>query len=319
MRRVILPKTDLSVSPVCMGTVTFGSGTSIEDSFKILDRFAELGGNFLDTARIYADWIPGAEASASEKTLGKWMKARGNSDKIVVATKGAHPLLGSKKPTMERSNLINQVEESCRNLGLDMIPLYYLHRDDPALPVEYIMDTLFMMQDQGKLRFLGCSNWQAHRIAEANAYAESCGRTGFVAVSNRWSLAKYIKGVGDLTLVDMDDALFDIHEKTGIAAIPFTSTAGGYLSKVAEGRPVREGAQKCYGLPENEALAIRAGKLAAQKGVTVGQLAISYFYSQPFTATPVTSFSNEQQMLEAVQATDIFLTEDEYRYLTAGE
>ena len=319
MRYVTIPKTDLKVSNICMGTVYFGSTVDQKESFRVLDRFVEKGGSFLDTARVYANWLPGVEPSASEKMVGQWIRERHNADSVVVATKGAHPVGDSRKPTMERTELIGQIEDSCRFLNLDAIPLYYLHRDDDTLPVEYIMDTLFSQQDRGLLRHLACSNWRADRIAAANAYAASCGRTGFVAVSNRWSLAKCVEGAGDNTLVDMNDSLYELHRSAGIAAIPFSSTAGGYLSKLAEGKPVREGQRACYGLPENDALAVRAKNLAQDKGVTVAQLAIAYFYSQPFTAIPVTAFSGDGQMDETVEAADLVLTPAEYAYLISGK
>ena len=312
MRYLTIPKTDLKVSNICMGTVYFGSTVDQKESFRVLDRFVEKGGSFLDTARVYANWLPGVEPSASEKMVGQWIKERHNGDSVVVATKGAHPVGESRKPSMERSELIGQIEDSCRFLNLDAIPLYYLHRDDDTLPVEYIMDTLFSQQDRGLLRHLACSNWCADRIAAANAYAASSGRIGFVAVSDRWSLAKCIEGAGDDTLVDMNEELYDMHRETGIAAIPFSSTAGGYLSKLAEGKLVRDSQRACYDLPENDALALRAKRLAAEKGVQVSQLAISYFYAQPFPAIPVTAFSNDRQMDEAIQATELLLTAEEY-------
>lgn len=318
MKSVMIPKTDLKVSNLCMGTVLFGSSVDVKESFRILDRFTELGGNFLDTAKIYADWIPGAEPSASEKTVGKWMKERGNRQNVVVATKGGHILPGDTKATLTREVLIGQIEESCKFLNVDALPLYYLHRDDDTLPVEYIMDTLFSQQDRGLLRYLGCSNWRAERIAAANAYAKSCGRTGFVAVSNRWSMAKCIPGAGDPTMVDMNDALYDLHLSQDIAAVPFSSTAGGYLSKLAEGRPIHDGHKLCYGVAENDALALRAKTLAEEKGVTVAQLCIAYFDAQPFCAIPATSFSSDQQMEEAAEAADLRLTPEEYRYLVDG-
>ena len=153
MKNITIPKTDLMVSNVCMGTVNFGSTVDQKESFRILDRFAERGGNFLDTAKIYADWVPGAERSASEKMLGRWLKERGNQQAVVVATKGGHMRLGEKKPTLERNELIRQVEESCKFLQVDAIPLYYLHRDDDTVDVTYIMDTLFSQQDRGLIRY----------------------------------------------------------------------------------------------------------------------------------------------------------------------
>lgn len=316
MKYVTLPKTDLKVSNVCMGTVFFGSTVDKKESFRVLDRFVEMGGNFFDTARVYANWVPGAEPSASEKMLGLWLKERKNSDRVVVATKGASLDGATKKPLMERSALIAQIEDSCRFLRLDVLPLYYLHRDDDGLPVSYIMDTLFSQQDRGLIRYLGCSNWRAERIAEANAYAASCGRTGFVAVSNRWSLAKCISGVGDQTLVDMDEQLFELHKSAEIAAVPFNSTAGGYLSKLSEGKPIQEGQQSLYGIPENAELAMRAKKLAFKKGVSVAQIALAYFYSQPFAVIPATAFSSDAQMDEAIAASEITLSADEYDFLT---
>ena len=318
MKNLTIPKTDLTVSNVCMGTVSFGSTVDLKESFRILDRFIELGGNFLDTAKIYADWVPGAERSASEKMLGRWLKARCNSQSVVVATKGGHMRLGETKPTLAREMLITQIEESCKFLQVDAIPLYYLHRDDDTIDVTYIMDTLFSQQDRGLLRYLGCSNWRSDRIAAANDYAASCGRTGFVAVSNRWSLAKCIPGSQDPTLVDMNEDLYRLHRSENLAAVPFSSTAGGYLSKLAAGQPVRPLQKVCYGVPENDALAQRANILALEKGVTVAQLAIAYFYSQDFPAIPITAFSNDSQMDETVAAADLVLSPEEYQYLVGG-
>ena len=319
MKEVSIPKTDLKVRNLCMGTVLCGSAMDKKESYRLLDRFADLGGNFLDTARVYANWIPGAEPSASEKMLGRWQKERGNSQTVVIATKGGTLDAATGRAMLGKEILIHQIEESCKFLQLDAIALYYLHRDDELLPVEYIMDTLFSQQDRGLLRHLGCSNWRAERIAQANAYAASCGRAGFVAVSNRWSLAKCVPGIGDKTLVDMDEPLYALHREQNLAAVPFSSTASGYLFKLTEGKPIDEGRRAAFGLPENDALAHRAKMLAQEKGITVAQIALMYFYSQPFPAIPITSFSSDSQMDEAVAAADLRLTEEEYAFLMGNQ
>lgn len=316
MRYISIPQTDLSVSAICMGTVFFGSAVSTEDSFRIMDRFWEYGGNFFDTARIYGNGQPGVEPSPSEKTIGKWLRARGLANAAVIATKGGHPPKNGGRPTLGREELTRQAEESCQNLCLDVIPLYYLHRDDTEVSVEYIMDTLFSLQDRGIVKHLGCSNWTADRIIKANSYAQANGRVGFAAVSNRWSLAEYALGVGDPTLVDMNSELYKMHTETGIAAIPFSSTAGGYLSKLVSGSEIRPSANERYGLPENIILADRAKKLADDKKVTVAQIALAYFYTHPFTAVPVTAFSNDSQMTEAIGAASIQLSNEEALYLS---
>ncbi len=318
MDHIQLGTTALTVSPLCMGTVNFGSRMNDETSFAFLDRFVSLGGNFLDTARVYADWMA-PEKQSSEKCLGRWLKARGLQHEVVIATKGGHPPLdGSGGPTLSAGELLQQAQESCRNLGLDTLPLYYLHRDDPSLPVEQIMDALFLLQDKGLVRYLGCSNWQADRIRAANAYAASCGREGFCAVSNQWSLAQCVPGVGDPTIVHHDDALDRFHRDAQLPLLPFTSMANGYLSKLAEGKEIAPALRANFGLPANDTIARRAKELAAQKGMTVAQVAQCFFYAQDYPIIPVMSFSTMAQLEEAAAAANLRITPEEARWLLHG-
>lgn len=319
MKKIKLGRTDLTVSALCMGTVLFGSRMDEAASFAMMDRFATLGGNFLDTARVYAEWIPGAGRQSSEKCIGRWLKSRGMQEQFIVATKGGHPPLpGPGAPTLSLAELTHQSDESRRNLGLDVLPLYYLHRDDPTLPVEAILDALFCLQDRGVIRHIACSNWRADRIRQANAYAATCGRPGFVAVSNRWSLARCVPGVGDPTTVITDDELLTLHQQEGLPLLPFTSMANGYLSKLAEGCAIAPGVRVQYDLPENEAIAHRAASLAERKGMTVAQAAQCFFYAQPFPVIPVAAFSSLAQLEEAAAATNMTLTEAECCRLLNG-
>src|SRR5690606_27483631 len=188
MHRVSLPHCSLSVSPVCLGTALFGADIDDRASFALLDRFVAGGGNFIDTARIYSDWLPG-ERHRSERVLGDWLRSRGNRDSVVVATKGAHPDLAS--PTIPRSSTAEiraDLEGSLRSLGLDVIDLYWLHRDDPSRPVEYFIDLLDGFQREGLIRAFGASNWSADRLRAAHAYASRSGRHGFVANQPMWCL-----------------------------------------------------------------------------------------------------------------------------------
>lgn len=315
MRYISIPDTELKVSGFCMGSAEFGHIFDREASFDTLDRFTAFGGNFVDTSVLYANWIPDIERSSSEKTIGRWLKSRNAYDKVIIATKGGILRVdGEDVPALSRDVIETQIEESRVNLGIDTIALYYLHRDDPTISVENIMDVLFTAQDKGKLKYLACSNWTAARVKEANAYARNCGRQGFVAISDRWSLAKPIPDVGDKNLVNMDDDLYQLHIDENLAAIPFSSTAQAFLTRVANGENLCN--HPLYGTAENIATAERAKKLAADKGVTVAQLALSYFYSHPFTAIPITVFRTPEQMQEAVEATEIILTDDEFRFLT---
>ena len=318
MRKTRLGQTDLTVSTLCMGTVYFGSRVDENASFALMDHFAALGGNFLDTARVYADWAT-PEAQASEKCIGRWLRSRGMQEQFIVATKGGHPPLdGSGRPTLSPSELLHQAQDSCRHLGLDILPLYYLHRDDPSLPVAQIMDALFPLQDAGIVRHLGCSNWQADRIREANAYAQSCHRAGFCVASNQWSLARPVPDVGDPTIVHHDAALDQLHREAQLPLIPFTSMAQGYLSKLAEGRPLKPSLRDSYGLPENDAIARRTSEFAAQRGMTIAQAAQCFFYAQDYQVIPAMSFSSFTQLEEAATATEMHITPEEARWLLHG-
>jgi aryl-alcohol dehydrogenase-like predicted oxidoreductase len=135
-----LPRTDLEPSVICLGTAEMGGG-GIDDgaSAAILDRYLELGGNVIDTAHVYSDWIPGAK-QRSEKFLGRWLRERRVRDEIILSTKGAHPELGTMEvPRMSPVEVSRDLEASLQTLGVDHVDLYWLHRDDPQTPVEEIL------------------------------------------------------------------------------------------------------------------------------------------------------------------------------------
>src|SRR5512141_2562340 len=189
MRYIHIPGTDLNVSSICLGTGGMGSSLNRDDSFALLDAFAEQGGNFLDSAKVYADWLP-IERSASERTIGRWMKARRKRDKIFVSTKGAHPDLRTMHiPRMSREEINADVQASLEHLQVEAIDLYWLHRDDPSRPAGEIIESLNEHVKAGRIRYLGCSNWVAARIQAAQAYATQHGLQSFVADQMMWSLA----------------------------------------------------------------------------------------------------------------------------------
>ena len=313
MEKIYITHTDLQVSGICMGTADLGSVISQEDSFKLLNLFYEHGGTFLDTAISYADWIANAERSASEKTIGRWLKKHSLHNKIVVATKGGTFAPNTLRAQLSKEELDLQIEQSLRNLGLNTIDLYLLHRDDEKRPVEEIMDTLFSHVDKGNLRYVGCSNWTLRRIKLANEYAEKCGRLGFVAVSDRWSLAKYYPNT-DPTMLDMDIDKWNYCKDKEITAIPFKGLANGYLTYLATGVNVDK-LKNAYGLKINLKIADGAKELAMDKNVSVTAISIAYLRSQPFATIPITAFSTQEQLLEIMEGVDLGLSKSELDYL----
>lgn len=160
-----MPQTDLMLSSICLGTASLGSTISKSESFRLLDEFAELGGNFLDTSLNYADWECEIK-SVSEKTIGEWLKQRKQGNKIIVGTKGACPNQ-ERFFRLTREDIIHDLHNSLNNLQTDCIDLYWLHRDDPTQPVELIIDVLQEQVEAGKIRYFACSNWTVGRIQEA--------------------------------------------------------------------------------------------------------------------------------------------------------
>jgi aryl-alcohol dehydrogenase-like predicted oxidoreductase len=290
MQSVRIPNSDLYVSSLCLGTGEFGSKLDRAASWRLLDEFIDAGGNFIDTANVYGDWVAGTKSS-SEKMTGAWLAEHGKRSQLLIATKGAHPLLSSMDtPRSAPHEIIYDIEQSLKHLHTDVIDLYWLHRDDPARPAGEFIETLAGQVKAGKIRYFGCSNWRAERIAAANAYAAAQGLPGFVGDQMLWNAAKLdAEALPDKTMVAMDPALYEYHRQTGLAAIPYTSQAHGLLQKLAEGNIaiIRPHDSKLYPLAANQRRAAVAQALAKELGVSVTGIVLGYLQSQPFVTIPI--------------------------------
>jgi aryl-alcohol dehydrogenase-like predicted oxidoreductase len=308
----------LQPSPICLGTGPLGSSLSKEESFALLDAYLDLGGNFLDTARCYADWLPG-ERSASEKTIGRWIRERKNRDKIVLATKGAHPeFTTTPVPRLARTDIEFDLNESLKNLQTDVIDLYWLHRDDPARPVEDIMDTLADQVRSGKIRSCGCSNWTLPRIRAAQVCAARQGWSGFVGNQMRWSLAVAAPAKPS-DMVAMDEPTRLYHRDTQLAAIPYSSQAGGWFQKRADfeagKRPDAPGGS--FSTDESERLFRRIQTITADSGLTVTQVALGWLLSQPFPTFPIVGSHTIAQLRDCMSAAAVRLSPSQMQILNS--
>ncbi len=320
MRYTTIPNTDLVVSVICLGTGEAGANYDRAATFAMLDAFSEQGGNFVDTAHIYNDWIPG-EHSRSEKLLGAWMQARHNRSGVLVATKGAHPDLDSMQiGRLSPAEIAADLEESLRFLQVEVIDLYWLHRDDTARPVEEIIDTLEGQVRAGKIRYYGCSNWQVARIRAAQRYASGRGVSGFVGVQNLWSLARPNLAEimrSDPTLAVIDDDLWQYHRQTGLAAIPYTSQANGLFQKwdAAGTEALPAGLARQYLSAETEGRYQRLKLLGRQTGLSTTQIGLGWLTSQPFATVPVVGPQSLAQLRDCLCAADVQLTPEQVSFL----
>jgi len=318
MHAVPLPGTPLTVSPLCLGGVPFGHTLDERATFALLDRFAELGGNFIDTARIYSDWVPG-EFRRSERVLGDWLAARRNRESIVLATKGAHPFIDSLTlPRASAAEIRDDLEGSLRTLRTGVIDLYWLHRDDSARPVEHFIDTLNVFLREGKIRAFGASNWTVDRIRAANVYARRSGQQGFAANQPLWSLGcQQARPTPIAGLVKFDAAAWRFHRETGIAVVPYTSQAEGFFSKLAQPENLRAAnfADHTYHTPPNLAAGEIVIHLAREKQVAPSAIVLAYVRSRPFPVVPIIGCRTLSQLEDCVAALPVTLSTAELKLL----
>ena len=291
MRYVSLPRTSLTVSAACLGISSHGVISTEPEAFAVFDRFLELGGNFIETARVYSDWAPG-ERGRSERILGDWMAARKNRDRIVLATKGGHRLVGipdaSPHHRLSAAELRTDLMASATALRTETIDLYYLHRDDETIAVAEIIDTLERFVAEGKIRYYGCSNWSPERMELAMQYAASANCTGFVANQMEWHLAlRHAGPLPDPTMRGHTDDAARVMSKHQITAIPETTLAEGFFSNLLAGGEAREAALKSrFSTPKNLALFDALTAIAKKHEVPFEALVLGFFALYPGTVVP---------------------------------
>lgn len=312
LRYIQIPETDLQVSAISMGTAEMGATIDRATSFRILDRYIELGGNIIDTAHIYSDWIPG-EKSRSEKLIGAWLKESKLARSAIIATKGGHPEIGSLVPRLSKQELLQDIEQSLTFLGIDCIDLYWLHRDDRNMPVADILETLNEQVQAGKIRYFACSNWKIDRIEEAAEYARNHGLKSFVGSQISWNLAVTNEGtVSDPTLVAMDAESQRYYSQSALSIWAYSSQANGLFAKIAQSglESLKPGLVKKYINPLTLTRYERAKELAEQLSVSITAVIIAYLSSQPFPTIPIIGCRSLAQLEESMEAGDVALAPD---------
>ncbi len=306
------------VFPLALGTAEIGVRPDEKEAFALLDRYVERGGNFLDTARCYSDWIPG-ETGRSERVLGDWMRARGNRGDLILSTKGGHPALAAlDQPRLGAEELRADLEESLRTLRVERIDLYWLHRDDVGRPVAEILEALQPFVSEGKVRALGASNWTPARLAEAASRARENNWTGFVANQPLWNIGSATMRMPDIPLLERLDAkALHWHLASGTPVVPYTAQAAGFFEKVARLGPdapiVRE---SDYFTPENLRIAGRLAEMSAEKGVSISALVLAWLLRQEMAVMPIVGCRTVAQLDDSLTALEVTLSDAEMRQFT---
>jgi len=302
MEKRRLGRSSLEVPPITLGCNVFGWTADEKTSFALLDAWLAAGFNFLDTADVYARWVPGSTGGDSETIIGKWLKARGNRDEIILATKLGIEM-GPGKKGLSRAYMLTAVEASLRRLQTDRIDLYQSHRDDPDTPIEETLSAYAELIKAGKVREIGASNFSADRLAESLKISTDKGLPRYQSLQPQYNLVERAGFEGPL-----EDLC--LAEKIGV--IGYYSLASGFLTGKyksradAEGRARGRGAEKYlndYGFGVIKALE----EVAARYEAKPGQIALAWLIARPSVTAPIASATSLEQVAELVEAAEIEL------------
>jgi aryl-alcohol dehydrogenase-like predicted oxidoreductase len=302
-------KTGLKVSELCLGTMTFGGAADREESFRIMDRFAEAGGNFIDTANVYSRGV-------AEEIVGAWLK-RKKRDDFVVATKVRFAMgSGVNDVGLSRKHILASVEDSLRRLGTDYIDLYQVHAWDPLTPLEETLSTLNDLVRKGVVRYIGVSNFRAWQLQKAIYTSRRHGWETFVCLQPQYSLLCRAT----------EFELLPLCEHEGLGVIPWSPLRGGWLSgKFRRGElppeNTRVGANKeaweRYNNDFTWNVLDTLAAIAQETGKTVAQVALNWLLSRRVITAPIIGARNVAQLEDNLGASGCSLTEEQVRRLDA--
>ncbi|HEX4764690.1 MAG TPA: aldo/keto reductase [Lichenihabitans sp.] len=301
-----LGRSGIAVAPWCFGGNVFGWTADEATSFRLLDAFVEAGFGFIDTADVYSKWVPGHVGGESEAVIGRWMKARRNRDRLVIATK-VGMMREAGQDNLAKAHIVDSVDASLKRLQTDHIDLYQSHQDDPSRPVEEPLDVYAGLIEAGKVRAIGASNFSAERFAEALDASASSGLPRYETLQPEYNLYAREGFEGALQKACLDH---------GVGVIPYFSLAGGFLtgkyrSEKDFGKSARGGGMSRY--LNDRGLRILAGldAVAARHGVEPAQVALAWLAAQPGIAAPIASATSIEQLQSLVAAARLRLPADD--------
>lgn len=320
MQYKTLGSTGITVSRICLGTMSYGGGDlpewalgtkgwhvdmeSAREHFKLA---FDAGINFFDTADVYS-------AGLSEEITGHYLREMASRDDIVLATK-VHGAMGKSpnKRGLSRKHIIEGCNNSLRRLGMDYIDLYQIHRWDPNTPIEETLEALDSLVRAGKVRYLGASSMAAWQLSKALYTAKISGWHRFISMQNHYNLI-YREEEREMIPLCLDQ---------GLALIPWSPLARGFLTgsrKQGEGDHTKRAgvdtfAKDMYYAPEDFAVADAVAAVAAQRGVKPAQIALAWVLQAPGITAPIVGATKIEQLSELIAAADIRLTAEEIESL----
>jgi aryl-alcohol dehydrogenase-like predicted oxidoreductase len=302
-------RTGLFVAPICLGGNVFGWTIDEPASFNVLDAYVAGGGDFIDSADVYARWAPGNQGGESETVLGNWMQARGNRDQLIIATKGGSPMGDSANMKgLSRRRIIAAVDASLKRLKTDYIDLYQSHQDDRNTPLEETLRAYSDLIQAGKIRYIGASNYSAWRLTRSLWESERHNFPRYETIQPPYHL---------LNRADYERELEPLCQELGVGVITYSSLASGFLT----GKYRRDGAlpssqraggiQQRYMNDKGFAILDAVESVAKAHNATPTQIALAWILSRPGMTAPIASATSVEQVNELLGAAEITLNADD--------
>lgn len=314
MEKRTLGKSELQVAPFAFGGNVFGWTADEKTSFHLLDAFVDAGFNLVDTADVYARWIPGKKGGESESIIGNWLNQSGKRQQIILATKVGKPM-GEGKKGLSSEYIREAVDASLKRLKTDYIDLYQSHDDDQNTPLEETLETFSDLIKEGKIRVAGASNYKAERLAEA------------LKLSDEKGLARYQTLQPEYNLYDregFENELQPLCAKEGLSVISYYSLASGFLTGKYRSendlKKSRRGSGVKKYLDEKGFAILKALDEVAQKhNIKPAQVSLAWLMAQPTIAAPIASATSVEQLKELAKAAEIKLDEESLELLNQTE
>lgn len=298
----------IRTSRIAMGSAMGMMRLEKEEVWRIFDRYLDLGGNCLDTARAYGD-------GRCEEMVGEYLRNCGKRSQIVISTKGCHPIGGDNGPSrLSWEDLDSDINASLKTLDTDCIDIYWIHKDDESVPVEQIIDNINRVIKAGKARLIGCSNWHIDRIQAANDYAKRSGQQGFLASQIQWSFSstkeEYFKEHG---AVVMTDESYNWYLEQNMPVFAFSSQASGFCAKLQslgfDNLPPH--LKMFYGSEENLVRYERALKVAHERNVPIAAPVVAYIANNKLPCVAIIGATKLSQLEESMIGGNMELTPEE--------
>ena len=303
-----LGQTNLKVSALCLGTMQFGWTADEPSAKRVLSAACDAGVNFIDTADIYSRWANGNPGGVAEQIVGGWLQEKGSGrDRLIIATKVRGNMGGGPEDEgLSRSHILKSVENSLRRLQTDYLDLYQAHWPDEKTPIEDSLRAFDDLLKQGKVRYIGASNYTAWELMQA------------LWSSDRSGLARYDSLQPHYNLVHREEferELAAVCKTYSIGVIPYSPLAGGFLTGKYRRNLVpnsaRAGGAKRYFKESNWSLLDQMEKLARAKGASVSQVALAWLLSDPLITSPIIGANSPEQLKDNLGALEMRLTPEE--------